>query len=188
MRSVYVEASIVIFICLLIEAAQPQASDVLAYHYNAIFNFEWWRLITSTFCHTNFNHLAMNIAGLVVVLLLFPTAFLDLKLWHLILFSSLFISFSLLIFTPSLIWYVGLSGVLHGLFTYGVMFDIKNKDKWGRILGLGIAGKIIIEQTFGSPISTAELIAAPVAINAHLYGAISGILFYFLSKHLAKIN
>jgi len=183
MRSVYIESAVIITACFIIALLQPQSSDLLAYHYNAILDFELWRLLTGSFCHTNLNHLLMNIAGLVVILLLFPTAFIGLKLWQLVLFSSLLISLSLFIFTPSLIWYVGLSGVLHGLFSYSVAVELKNKDKWGIILGFGIAGKITFEQIFGSPLSTAELINAPVAIDAHLFGAISGVLFYFLMSY-----
>jgi rhomboid family GlyGly-CTERM serine protease len=183
MRSVYIESAVIITACFIIALLQPQSSNLLAYHYNAILDVELWRLLTGTFCHTNLNHLLMNIAGLVIILLLFPTAFIGLKLWQLVAFSSLLISLSLFIFTPSLIWYVGLSGVLHGIFSYGVAVDLKNRDKWGVILGLGIVGKITFEQIFGSPLSTAELIDAPIAINAHLFGATSGILFYFLTYY-----
>ena len=189
MPLLFIETTIYCLISFAIYLAEPLASEYLGYYHTGIEQFELWRLITATFCHTNFNHLAMNLIGLVVILALFIDTFKNKTLCFLIAFNSLFIGLSLFLFEPNVIWYVGFSGVLHGLFSYGVINDIRNKDKWGVILGIGLSGKIIHEQLTGAQQSTIDLIGAPVLVNAHLYGAIAGILFYSISHiNLALSN
>jgi rhomboid family GlyGly-CTERM serine protease len=178
MRSLLIETTILIIISLLVYFFEPQASKWLAYYHTGIKQFEFWRLITATFCHTNFNHLAMNLIGLVVILGLFIDTFKKSSLIPLIIFSSLFIGLTLFLFEPNIIWYVGFSGVLHALFSYGVACDIQQRSKWGIGLGIGLLVKIVYEQYFGAQQSTIDLIGASVLINAHLYGMIAGLVYY----------
>jgi len=179
MFSLLIETILIIFITVLVYLFEPQASLLLAYYHTGLADFELWRSITGSFCHTNFNHLIMNIFGLIVTLLLFIDTFKKIRIWPLFIFNSLFISLALFLFDPAIIWYVGLSGVLHGLFSYGVVSDLKNRDIWGYLLGTGFIIKIAYEQFFGASDSTIALIEANVAINAHLFGAIAGVVFYF---------
>ncbi|MGB5444604.1 MAG: rhombosortase [Psychromonas sp.] len=180
MRSLFIETTLIVLFTLAIYLFEPKASELLAYYHNGIAEGQIWRLFTATFCHTNFNHLLMNIAGLIITLGLFIDLFKTIKIFPLMLFSSLFISLCLFFFEQEVIWYVGLSGVLHALFSYGVAHDIARKDPWGYLLGAGFAIKIIYEQIFGAMQGTIDLIAAPVLINAHLYGAIAGVCFYIV--------
>ncbi|WP_022941031.1 rhombosortase [Psychromonas hadalis] len=180
MSKLLIETTLYSLICFAIYFTEPQASEWLAYYHTGISQFELWRLITATFCHTNFNHLVMNVAGLIITLALFIDSFKNTTLLPLIIFSSLFIGLALYFLEPNVLWYVGFSGVLHGLFSYGVISDIHNKDKWGIILGVGLVAKIAYEQFFGAQQNTIELIGAPVLVNAHLYGAIAGFVFYFM--------
>jgi len=186
MRSLLIETTIYICICLGIYFLDPLASHWLAYYHTGIAQFELWRLITATFCHTNFNHLAMNLLGLVIILGLFINAFKNKRLLPLILFNSLFIGLALFLFEKEVIWYVGFSGVLHGLFSYGAMHDIHQKDRWGYLLGVGVVAKIAHEQFFGAEQTTIYLIGAPVLVNAHLYGMLAGISFYLISRYIKR--
>lgn len=178
MRSLIIETSLIILLTLIVYLFEPEAGKLLAYYHNGIAEGEIWRLISATFCHTNFNHLVMNIVGLMITLALFIDLFKTIKIFPIIIFSSLFIGLCLFFFDSEVIWYVGLSGVLHGLFSYGVAADINKKDAWGYLLGTGLIIKIIYEQLFGASQSTVNLIAAEVLVNAHLYGAIAGFIFY----------
>lgn len=182
MRSLFIETLLYILICLGIYFFDPIASNWLAYYHTGIEQFELWRLITATFCHTNFNHLALNLIGFVVTLCLFIDTFKTRRLFPLIIFNSLFIGLALFYFEKEIIWYVGFSGVLHGLFSFGVSNDIANKDRWGYLLGAGLMVKLSYEQIFGAQQSTEALIGAPVLVNAHLYGAIAGLIFYATSR------
>ncbi len=186
MRSLIIETALIILITAVVYLFEPQASQLLAYYHTGITQFDLWRLISATFCHTNFNHLAMNIAGLIITLFLFIDTFKNIKIWPLILFNSLFIGIALFFFEPEVIWYVGLSGVLHGVFSYGVVADISNNDRWGYLLGGGFLVKIIYEQVYGAQQSTIDLIGAPVLVNAHLYGALAGVVFYITKSLLIK--
>lgn len=182
MRSLIIETTIYVLLCLAIYFAEPQASELLAYYHTGIEQFEFWRLITATFCHTNFNHLVMNLAGLIITLALFIDSFKNTILLPLITFSSLFIGLALFSLEVDVLWYVGFSGVLHALFSYGVVSDISHKNRWGYLLGLGLVLKIAYEQFFGAQQSTIDLINAPVLVNAHLYGIIAGVLYYFINN------
>jgi rhomboid family GlyGly-CTERM serine protease len=181
MRSLIVETTLILFVTVVIYLLDPQASQLLAYYHTGIAQFELWRLISATFCHTNFNHLLMNAAGLIITLLLFIDTFKLMKIFPIIIFNSIFIGSALFLLEPQVSWYVGLSGVLHGLFSYGVTNDISNKDRWGYLLGTGFIVKIIYEQMFGAQQATIDLINAPVLVNAHFYGAIAGLIFYVIN-------
>ena len=186
MRSLIIETALLILLTAVIYLLEPQASQLLAYYHTGIAQFELWRLITATFCHTNFNHLVMNLVGLVITLALFIDTFKSIKLFPLLIFNSVFIGLALFFLEPQIIWYVGLSGVLHGLFSYGVAADITNKDPWGYLLAGGFIIKIIYEQIYGAQQATIDLIAAPVLVNAHLYGALAGVIFYFIQQAFDK--
>lgn len=186
MRSLIIETSLIILLTLMVYFFDPEASNLLAYYHNGIAEGEIWRLVSATFCHTNFNHLVMNILGLMITLALFADLFKTVKIFPIIIFCSLFIGLCLFFFDTEVIWYVGLSGVLHGLFSYGVATDISKKDSWGYLLGAGLVIKIIDEQLFGASQSTVNLISAEVLVNAHLYGAIAGVIFYLLIKKFSS--
>lgn len=85
-------------------------------------------------------------------------------------------------------WYAGLSGVLHGLFGWGAVKDIQTKQKGGWLLLLGLIGKITSEQYFGGSASSEALIGARVAIEAHLAGALAGIVIAILPTVLKKYS
>lgn len=188
MRSLTIETILIILITAVTYLLEPQASELLAYYRTAISQLELWRLISATFCHTNFNHLLMNILGLLVTLALFIDSFKKIKIWPLLIFNSLFIGLALFLFEDKVTGYVGLSGVLHGLFSYGFARDIANKDRWGYLLAAGFIIKISYEQFFGAAQSTIDLIGAPVLINAHFYGALAGIIFCLMQQTYKKTS
>jgi rhomboid family GlyGly-CTERM serine protease len=91
------------------------------------------------------------------------------------LFICLGTSVCIFIFSPNISWYVGMSGVLHGIFAWGVIIDMYYKRKSAYLLLVGLIVKLIDEQYFASSSFMAELIEVGVAVNAHLYGSIFGI-------------
>jgi rhomboid family GlyGly-CTERM serine protease len=84
----------------------------------------------------------------------------------------------LLWLNPGLIWYVGLSGVLHALFVAGLLGDIREHAALGWLVLLGFAGKIIFEQMYGPLPGSERSAGGPVVVDAHLYGAIAGLISY----------
>jgi membrane associated rhomboid family serine protease len=64
--------------------------------------------------------------------------------------------------------------------------DIMNKMRSGWILLGGVALKVIYEQVSGSSAQVAALIDAKVAIDSHLFGALSGLIIFTLMWLTAK--
>lgn len=182
-----INTSIIICISLLMLIFQPHSDYLFAYDYKEIHQGEWWRIISNSFCHTNLPHFLMNSLGLIVITALFIKTFKESSIWPLFIFSSIFISFCIYFIEAENIRYVGLSGVLHSFFAYGVCRDCLRKERWGYILGSALIIKLVNEQYFGASQATTELINASVLINAHFYGAIAGVAFFIL-KDMTKIK
>jgi hypothetical protein len=69
-----------------------------------------------------------------------------------------------------------MSGLLHAVLVAGVASRIRDAPSESLALGVIVAGKIAWEQLAG-PLPGSELSAGgPVVVNAHLYGAIAGIV------------
>jgi rhomboid family GlyGly-CTERM serine protease len=174
---------LIIVISIILALTEPMSSDMFAYDTQQLNNFQWWRLITGHFLHTNTIHLLLNALGLTLLWALNGHHY---KASHyLIQFFMLCLgtSIGLYLFAEQMQWYVGLSGVLHGLFVIGAYFDIRQKFKTGWLMLIGVWLKVLHEQIYGASEGVAQLIAANVAIDAHLFGTITGciiILFYYV--------
>jgi rhomboid family GlyGly-CTERM serine protease len=153
-----------------------RATQWLRYDRDAILHGQWWRIISGNIVHLGWPHLLLNLAGLILVWLLFRHT-LSTRSWIFVtLASATAVSVGLLLFDPQLQWYVGLSGVLHGLFAAGLITALYagNRGDWWLLL-LFIA-KITWEQLVGTMPGSAEIAGGTVIVNAHLYGAIGGAL------------
>ncbi len=148
---------------------------------------QWWRLISGNLAHTNSYHMWLNLAGLMVLASLHGDHFS--KKWLVGLFIGLALAtgMGLFVFAPNTERYVGLSGMLHGLFVIGAVADCRKGWKSGYLLLLGVAIKVGYEQTFGASPELEALIHARVATESHLIGALSGalaaLLWWWLHRH-----
>ncbi len=184
-RSSYTVAALITACCILLHFMDT--NSLLAFRRDGIANGEYWRLFTGNLLHTNQWHLLMNLAGLWVLLLLFKPHFQALSFT--LLFSALCLlqGLGLYLFYPGLLGYVGLSGMLHGLFTYGAIRDISTGLKSGYLLLLGVIIKVAYEQIFGASVQVTEMIGARVATEAHLVGVITGIFVVGLVSLFSKL-
>lgn len=157
---------------------EPQAS-LVNWHRQAIFDGQWWRILSGNFTHTNFAHLAMNLAGLWVISFIFKPRL------YVFAISLVTLSFAvgLVNFSTEMNSYVGLSAVLHGLFATFATLEALEGRKSSWLLVVGVLAKVGWENTVGASQSTSELIQASVAVESHLIGAISGIVIA-LTLHL----
>lgn len=161
------------------------ATDLSEFSRQALEHMQWWRLVTAHFVHTNGIHLLLNLTGLLLLWLLHGEYTEPRSFYLLLIILTIVVSSGVYFFSLHLASYVGLSGVLHGVFAWGVIQDIKWKRKSGYLLLLGLTIKIIEEQWFSSNELMGNLIQAKVAVDAHLYGAIGGlILAVFISPKL----
>ncbi|MGR6839289.1 rhombosortase [Aliivibrio wodanis] len=115
-------------------------SDFFTWDKSLILQGEIWRLITGNFTHTNLAHLLMNSAALTVFTFIFKDILTPKRLWLLVLSISLMTG--LLLLLSPIQSYVGLSGVLHGLFIWAAIEDIRQKRNTGWLLLFGIISKV----------------------------------------------
>lgn len=163
-------------IALLIQLGGNSASEWLRYDREAILAGELWRVVTGHLVHLGWPHFMMNVIGLLLIWLLFGHTIKQ-KSWLIIfLVSTLAISSAMLLLNPALQWYVGLSGVLHGMFVAGAVVSIKAGYRAELVLLILLSAKLAWEQLIGPLPGSAEFAGGNVIVDAHLYGAISGLI------------
>lgn len=152
--------------------------NIFEYNRNLIEQGQYWLLITGNFVHLNYTHLIMNIVGLLFIAIVFNSYG---TLWDwlsVVLFSSIVVGCLLFYFNPELVKYAGLSGIIHGLFMYGSLHEVRKYTVSGYVLLSVIVGKLLWEFFFGALFHSEFLIGAHVVVEAHLYGAIGGVIVY----------
>lgn len=163
---------------LLLHLLPDAIRDVLEYHRAQ--PEQLWRAFTGHLLHSNHWHLMMNLGALILMLMLHHLYY-QLNSFALLLFAGcLGISMLLYLFSPNIQIYVGLSGWLHCFITTGALLDIRHKIFSGWLILLGVIAKVSYEQWQGPDQELAALIDANVAIDAHLYGVICGLLLGLL--------
>jgi rhomboid family GlyGly-CTERM serine protease len=88
--------------------------------------------------------------------------------------AALSIDLGLYVLEPQVQWYVGLSGVLHGVVACGALLLARRRSTVGVLLAIGLAGKLVFEQVVGPVPFTQASVGGPVITAAHLYGAAAG--------------
>jgi rhomboid family GlyGly-CTERM serine protease len=160
---------------LLAEAGGQTARIWLRFDRAAIVAGEWWRLLSGHLVHLGLSHMLLNIAALLLLWWLVGTG-LTLAGWLLVTAWSLVcIDLGLWLLDPALSWYVGLSGLLHGLFAAGLIGRGQTAPVESLILGALLAAKLLFEQLVGPLPGSESSTGGAVVVNAHLYGAAGGI-------------
>jgi rhomboid family GlyGly-CTERM serine protease len=153
---------------------------------------EPWRLFTGHFVHIGFVHAVLNCVALVLLGHLFgerlkPRAFFGILAAAPILISLLFLATM-----PELLWYRGLSGVLHALFFAGCVVWIATtagRARWLPIAALiGGTIKVLVEQPWDGSFPVHEVLRVAVVPQAHLMGAIVGSTAGLLLRRRLKLD
>ncbi len=165
-----------LLVCLglgLLEWGGDPVRNSLSYDRGAIAGGEWWRLISAHFVHLDAEHTALNALGVVLMWALFARDYSPLRWAAIYLSAAASVSAGLWFFSPEVEWYVGSSGALHGVMTAGTLAHLVRRDLDGWILAAFIVGKLSYEQMAGQmPFAG----ASNTIVDAHLYGAIGGLL------------
>lgn len=177
---------LVLIFALLAFIFDDQTSDLLIYNRSLIVDGEYWRLITGHFFHSNGNHFMLNAAAVALLWALHGQYYHYKNYLIIFIVSALICSLGMFWFAKNIALYVGLSGVLHGFFVWGALMDIKHNEKTGYLLLIGVIAKIIHEQIYGASADVELLIGASVATDAHLYGAIGGLVVFTVAYFNAK--
>lgn len=178
-------ALITIFVAL----AGPEVQQGLRYERSSVFAGEIWRLFTAHFVHLGWGHLLMNLAALGLIWGLAGRT-LRVSAWLVISITSISsVSVGLFVLNPELAWYVGLSGMLHGLLLAGIIANLAAGHRLEIILLLILCGKVAWEQIYGPLPGSAEFAGGAVVVDAHFYGLVGGlvgVLPYVLLKRSHK--
>jgi len=152
---------------------------------------EPWRLWTAHWVHLGWWHLILNLLALGLIPDIFAEAS---RRFFLLLFFTLplLISVCLWLFQPHLMYYAGLSGVLHGLYVaLGLAAQSgthRLERRIGQLICLGALIKVGWEYSTGISESQ-QLLGIPVVLVAHQYGLIWGALMsagYWIYHRKAK--
>jgi rhomboid family GlyGly-CTERM serine protease len=158
-------------------------NPLLRFDRGGIYEGEIWRLFTGHFVHLGAYHALMNIIGLFLIRSIFPVSIDNKNLPKAILFIAVSISLALLLGSPQLDWYLGFSGVLHGLFAFCIVVHLTPRISIDWLILVALIFKVINEQLPGYDANyLMDYIHAPVAVDAHLYGALAGIIWGVLTR------
>ncbi len=166
----------IIITTLLATLLSVEWQQTLRYQNDLFSEAQLWRLLSGHLLHLGWNHLLMNLLGLILIVVIFierPLA----HWWLDSLICALGVSAGLYLFTPETYWYVGLSGLLHGLLAAAIVDNLQQQPRRYSLLLAALAGKLIWEQMVGPvPLSDSPIQGA-IIVDAHLYGAISGLVY-----------
>jgi rhomboid family GlyGly-CTERM serine protease len=173
---------LVFFLFIALMAIGQQFTDSFQYDRLSIANGEYWRIITCHFCHIGWKHLLLNLIGFIFIILFFFHIYPLVKWFYATIFCSVFIGLGFLILMPELDWYMGLSGLLHSFLVIGLVGEIKRGRKLYYVGLLVVLLKVVMEKYVGPSIYTRQFLEFTVIADAHVLGALSGLMFSFLSK------
>ncbi len=166
----------IISISALCQLGIPQSHQLLGYHRSQLFNGELWRLLTAHFIHLGWMHLLINMVGMAIVygLYIHWVSWRHLLWWTLI--CALAITLGLVVLNPQIAWYVGFSGILHGWIAAGATVELHAKQKAGVFILMILMLKLGWEQIFGPLPGSVSVAGGTIVVDAHLYGAIGGMM------------
>lgn len=146
-----------------------------------------WRLVTGHWVHLGWGHTLLNVAALGAVAVLF-TDVMSRRDWLLgTLLAMAAIDAGLYWLEPGVAWYVGMSGVLHGLVLVGATRLAAVQPGLGGAVLAGLAAKLVWEAVGGPSPWTEAVAGGPVIVGAHLYGA-AGAGAYLAAAHVRRVS
>lgn len=146
---------------------------------------EPWRLLSAHLVHINTTHVLINAAGWVLLARLFAPELAARTQALVLLAAALAVGAGLVLLHPAIAWYRGFSGVLHALFFAGAVQWLLAALRGARTLrrlwlpALLVAGgtvKVLVEQPAGSATPYAQWLGAQTVPQAHLFGALAGVV------------
>ena len=165
---------IAMFVAIVLLLGGEAARDGFRFDRAGIAAGELWRLVSGHFVHLGWPHFALNSAGLLLVWYLVGDVF-DARRWIVIsALSIVTMDLGLWYLDPELAWYVGLSGLLHGILAAGLVEKLRKPSVEAVALAVLLLGKLAWEQLSG-PLPGSEMSAGgTVIVDSHLFGALGG--------------
>lgn len=187
-QPLYKHIAFLVFVALLlIFGVLPESAlQILQLPFDGEFSWRWY---SAHFIHLNFKHALMNAGGTLLIWLL-VCAFLPSRLLLvLLLVLPFFISFGLNSAVQEFASYRGFSGAIYGFFAAGIVWYWWQQRLMTVVLALFLVGKLWMEQMPHFDNSyLLNAIGGFVAVDAHLYGALAGLLVTLVYILLAYIG
>ncbi len=189
--SVWLLPGVIVAVAALLAVTGDWGRELLRYDRVAISDGELWRLLSGHIVHLGWSHFFLNGVGLLLIAYLVAPRFTTLQWLIVTIVSIAGIDIGFWIWQPQLIWYVGLSGLLHGYLAAGAADGIRTGqvDYW--LISAFLLVKLTYEQLVGPLPGSEGTTGGNVVVAAHLYGAIGGALIgsylSFRKAHAAAI-
>jgi rhomboid family GlyGly-CTERM serine protease len=176
-RRIWLPPLTLMLLMLLVELLGDSGRQWLSFDRAQIEAGQWWRFLSGNLAHLGWYHWFLNELGLVVLILLCPQA-LPWRVWlRRLLWLSLGMTLCLYLFVPDMHNYVGMSGVIHGLFVLGLMPQVLKRD----LIAIGclayLLGKIGWELYAGAAVSDEVAIGGRVATESHFFGVVAAFAY-----------
>jgi rhomboid family GlyGly-CTERM serine protease len=162
----------VLALILGLSATGDGGRAMLDYDRDALSRYQWWRLISAHLVHLSWRHALLNCAGLGVLWALFAREFTPRRWLWIVALAALAIDLGLWFLHPTVDWYLGASGVLHGVWAAGACAAYRRGDDMGAVIVLLLVIKLIYEQQSGLSVFEGDL---PLVPAGHLLGALGGL-------------
>lgn len=155
---------------LLLALTGEGGRQLLRYDRGALAAGEAWRLVTAHLVHLDLRHTLLNCLGLALMWALFARDY-SARQWLLIVVASMVaIDAGLWLCDSTVEWYVGSSGVLHGIMAAGTLAQLRRGERTGWVLLAFLAAKLAYEHWVGG----LPLAGSAVVVDAHLFGVVGG--------------
>ena len=174
--SVWLLPGVIVAVAALLAVTGDWGRDLLRYDRVAISEGELWRLLSGHIVHLGWSHFFLNGIGLLLIFYLVESRFTILQWLIIALVAIAGIDIGFWIWQPQLIWYVGLSGLLHGFLAAGAVDGIRTGQIDYRLIAAFLLVKLAYEQLLGPLPGSEGTTGGIVVVAAHLYGAIGGAL------------
>ncbi len=167
--------AVLIILSGLLELSGEGARGWLQYDRVAIADLEVWRLVTGHFVHLGLSHYLLNALGLILVWLLVGMHYSG-RQWLIVTAVAIAgVNAGLWFFNPQVVWYVGMSGFLHGLLVAGIVKAFQTVPREAIAIGVVVIAKILYEQQVGPLPGSEQSAGGNVVVDAHFYGALAGL-------------
>jgi rhomboid family GlyGly-CTERM serine protease len=163
----------ILALLLLVQLGGAATLAALRYDRGALRAGQLWRLVSAHVVHLDLRHTLLNALGLLLMWALFIRDYRPRQWFLILLAATAAIDAGLWFRDTQVIWYVGASGVLHGVMAAGILAELRRRQASGVILAVFLLAKLSYEQLAG-PLPFAGS-AIPVVVNAHLYGAVGAL-------------